>query len=295
MAGVQPLARGPAAGRPPVRGDRCQQRHRARDRQGARGRRCPGRARACATSTRARPPPTRCPATSRSRCLDVADLSSVRAFADDVGAGGRPHQQRRRPRPPVRAVTGRGRAAPRHQPPRALRAHQPAAAAAHRPGRGRRLRLAPLRRARPRRPAVGAPPLRRRSRRTAPPSSPTCCSSPSCSAGSPPPGSTLRVTGAHPGTTVDADHVRLGEPGQAAGRQVRAPADRHAGLAGRAAHPVRRHDGRAGQHLPRAAPAARDDRLADPGRAAATGPSTRTSAKALWTESERLSGVTFPL
>ena len=76
-------------------------------------------------------------------------------------------------------------------------------------------------------------------------------------------GSTLRVTGAHPGTTSTQHHVRLGQPGQAAGGEVRASAGRHAAVAGRTADVVRRDDGRAGQHLPGPAPAARDDRLAD--------------------------------
>ena len=96
------------------------------------------------------------------RALDLADLASVRAFADgwtgdldvlinNAGVMAVPRGSDRR----------RLRAADRHQPPRALRAHQPAARAhVDRPGRDRLVaaRTASARSAR--RPQLGAPPLR---------------------------------------------------------------------------------------------------------------------------------------
>ena len=76
-------------------------------------------------------------------------------------------------------------------------------------------------------------------------------------------GSTLRVTGAHPGSTATgitgSTGSRLktfvGKHGHQAGRD--------AVLEGRAPDAVRRHDGRTRQHLRRPAPAPRDERLAD--------------------------------
>ena len=66
------------------------------------------------------------------RQLDLADLASVRAFAE--AWDGRPRragQQRRRDGRPRAPHQGRLRDADRHQPPRPLRADQPAAAARH--------------------------------------------------------------------------------------------------------------------------------------------------------------------
>ena len=94
------------------------------------------------------------------RRLDLADLASVRAFADawegelDVlinNAGVMAVPRAPHPR--------RLRAAVRHQPPRPLRPDQPPAAARHRPRRDRRERRAPHRPDRLRRPVLGAPAL----------------------------------------------------------------------------------------------------------------------------------------
>ena len=210
------------------------------------------------------------------------------------GAGGRAGQQRGVLGAAVRPLAGRGRAAPRHQPPRPLRPDQPAAAAAHRPGGGRRLGLAPARRARPRRPRLGAARRKARSRRTPHSKLANLLFLAELQRRLTAAGSTLRVAGAHPGptsTTSPAGPAAGSRPWSAStGTElVGMPA-----VAGRAADVVRRDDGRARQHLHRAAPAARDDRLAAPvGRShEALDPDL---AKALWAESERLSGVTFPL
>ena len=89
-------------------------------------------------------------------------------------------------------------------------------------------------------------------------------------------GSTLAGHRRTSGLDRDRDHRVDRQPPQDLRRQARHQAGRHAGVAGRAADAVRRHDGRAGQHLRRPAPAPRDERLADRGRAAASGRSTPT-------------------
>ena len=91
------------------------------------------------------------------------------------------------------------RAADRHEPPRALRADQPAAAAHHRPGGHRRLGRAPDGQHPPRRPQLGARRLPRAGAPTGSPSSPTCCSRSSSSGASPRPARAVRAVAAHPG------------------------------------------------------------------------------------------------
>ena len=119
------------------------------------------------------------------RELDLADLASVRAFADawdgdiDVlvnNAGVMAVPERR--------TEGRLRDADRHQPPRPLRAHEPAAAEHHRPCRDHRVGRPPRGIDPTRRPQLGAAAATTAGAPTASRSSPTCCSRPSCSAGS---------------------------------------------------------------------------------------------------------------
>ena len=81
------------------------------------------------------------------RALDLADLASVRDVRRRVGRRpGRAGQQRRRDGRAPGAHQGRLRDADRHQPPRPLRADQPAAAEDHRPRGHARLGRPPDRR-----------------------------------------------------------------------------------------------------------------------------------------------------
>ena len=92
-------------------------------------------------------------------------------------------------------------------------------------------------------------------------------------------GSTLRVTGAHPGTT--STHI-TSSSGSLAKQLVGKYGHRLVGMpsvAGCAADAVRRHDGRARQHLPRPARRARRCSAGRPRSAAAPGRSTRTSPR----------------
>ena len=154
----------------------------------------------CATRAAARDAAASIPGDTEVRRLDLADLASVRAFADawegdidvlinNAGVMAIPERAHRR----------RLRDADRHQPPRPLRAGQPAAAADPRPRRRGRLRRAPHGRDPARRPQLGAGRLQVAGAPTGSPSSPTCCSPPSCSAGSPTRARTSAPSAAHPG------------------------------------------------------------------------------------------------
>ena len=210
----------------------------------------------------------RCRATWRSRCStsptcrrsgpSPTDVGPVDVLVNNAGVLGAA----------VRPVAGRGRAAPGDQPPRPLRPDQPAAARGSPTGSWS---WAPPRTG----PAsstwttcCGSGAATARSRRTAPRSWRTCCSSPSCSAASPRPGRRCGSTGAHPGTTSTAHHVRhpaagpRSWSGKYGHRLVGMPAWQGALPTLYAAT----MDVPGNTYLG-PAPAARDDRLADPGRA----------------------------
>ena len=102
--------------------------------------------------------------------------------------GRRAGQQRRHHGRAVRADRRRLREPDRHQPPRPLRADQPAAAEDHRPGGHGVVDDAPVRLHQPQGPELEVAAVLRRGRPTASRSWPTCCSPASCSAGSTPPG-----------------------------------------------------------------------------------------------------------
>ena len=89
-------------------------------------------------------PPRKMPGQTEVRALDLASLASVREFAAGWdGRDRRADQQRRRDGAAAEPHRGRLRAAVRHQPPRPLRPHQPAARADHRPRGDRLLERAP--------------------------------------------------------------------------------------------------------------------------------------------------------
>ncbi len=163
---------------------------------------------------------------------------------------------------PFGTVARRLRDPARHQPPRPLRAGQPAAAAADRPGRRRRLGLAPARRARRRRPGLGAArlPAVRGVR-------PVQARQPAVPGRAPAPADRGRLDAARrparTPATADRHHQLDRQPRSRGSSEPRQHAGRDAGVAGRADHGVRRHDGPARQHLRRSVPAGGDARLAD--------------------------------
>ena len=172
--------------RPHLRRHRRQQRHRPRRRARARPRRRARRARRARRRQGRGGRRRRSTATTEVRELDLADLASVRAFADALGGRPRrPRQQRRRDGRPRAAHQGRLRDADRHQPPRPLRADQPAAARTiTRPRRRRRLGRAPHRARSTSTTSTGSGAATSAGAPTGSPSSPTCCSRSSSSAGS---------------------------------------------------------------------------------------------------------------
>ncbi len=108
------------------------------------------------------------------------------------------------------------------------------------------------------------------------------------------PGSTLRATGAHPGYTSTAIQGGTGNRAFTWIADLGNSAGRHAGLAGRADHGVRRHDGPPRQQLRRTARAG--EMLGWPtlvGRSPAA--SDPELGRALWSRSEALTGTSFPL
>ena len=222
--------------RPHRRHHRRQQRHRPRRRHASWPAPAPTSCSPCATRQGRRGRRERSPATTEVRALDLADLASVRAFADgwegdidvlinNAGVMAPPRVAHRR----------RLRDADRHQPPRPLRAHEPAAAArsrdrvvtvasgAHRMGK---IRLDDLNWEQRRLQVAGAP--------TASPSSPTCCSRASSSGAWPRRGSDVRAVAAHPGYAATNLQSHTGSGLQHVGHADRQQADRPERRAGRA-------------------------------------------------------------
>ena len=205
-------------------------------------------------------------------------------------SGRRPRQQRRGPGLPFGLSPDGFETAPRHQPPRPLRPGQPAAAEAHRPGGRRGFGVPPLRAPRPRRPATGSGAATQPFAAYAPVQARQPAFLAELQRRLTAAGSTLRATGAHPGYDVDRASRPAPAAAPAAGLGRRQRAGRDAGVAGRAAHALRRHDGPARQHLPRPARARGDARLADAWSAAAPRRGDPDLAKALWAASEALTG-----
>ena len=213
QSGRRAIVTGANSGLGPGDRPRARSQRRERDAGGARHR----EGRATPPPRSARPsPPRRCGVAA----LDLADLDSVRAFADareDIGldllvnnagvmALAAPHDQ------------GRLRDAVRHQPPRPLRAHRAADAGARegrRPARGHALQPRPQ----DREDELRRPPGRARAtsagRPTASPSSPTCCSPSSCSGAPSAAGLALKSMAAHPGYAATNLQTR-GSGGEAA-------------------------------------------------------------------------------
>ena len=202
-------------------------------------------------------------------------------------------QQRRHHGRAVRADRRRLREPDRHQPPRPLRADQPAAAEDHRPGGHGVVDAALHGLHQPDGPELEVAAVLRRGWPTASPSWPTCCSPASCSAASTPPGRRCRAHAAHPGysqptcratpgkpigaTVVGVVHTRWWPP---------TPTSAH----GRRCTRCRRT-------CPATASSARGSRCAAPPATVARSPLARDAKKAaaLWELSEQLTGTKFAL
>ena len=257
------------------------------------GARRPCRARSARHSRRAAPPPRRCPARPRSAGSTSPASTPCAQFAGALGWPDRPaDQQRGRDGPAAEPHRRRLRAPVRHQPPRPLRADEPAARARHGPRRDRVLRRPPDRADRLRRPQLGPQALQALARLRP---------------------VEARQPAVHGRVAASADRRRLAgdrdrRPSRLRGHQPpvplasaarccsadRQPADRTGRGRRRAADAVRRRRGRPRQQLRRARGldgiAARRS-----SSAARRRHRTSTSAARLWDVSEQLTGVRFPL
>ena len=281
--------------RPHVRRDRRELRPRPRRRPASSA--APARASCspCATPRAARRRRAASPATAEVRELDLASLASVRAFADAWdGAARRADQQRRRDGRAPSAHRRRLRDAARHQPPRPLRADQPAArprsatASSRSPRGAHRIGKIDLDDLNWERSATSAGPP------TARPSSPTCSSRSSSSAAWRRPARRCARSPRTPATRRPSCRSARGNAVQNAlmvvGNIVLAQIRRD----GRAADALRRHAGHPRRQLrrPRRLPgAARAPELVGRcGRA-----KDADVARRLWEQSEELTGISFPL